>query len=73
MVAHSGEERRLKVFESRVQRRRFGHKRDDVKREWRKVGNEELNDLYFSPNIFWLMKSRGMIWVMHVARIGKRR
>ena len=47
MVAQFGEEGRLRVFESRVQRRIFVHKRDDVEREWRKVRNEELNDLYF--------------------------
>jgi len=61
------------VFESRVQRSRFGHERDDVKREWTKVGNEELNGLFFSPVIFWVMKSSGMMWAMHVSRIGKRK
>ena len=45
------EERRLRVFENRVLRRIFGPKRDGVKREWRKLHNAELNDLYFSPNI----------------------
>ena len=45
------EERRLKVFENRVLRRIFGPKRDVVKREWRKLHNEKLNDLYCSPNI----------------------
>ena len=44
------EERRLKVFENRVLRRIFGPKRDVVKREWRKLHNEKLNDLYYSPN-----------------------
>ena len=47
------EERRLRVFVNRVLRRIFGCKRDEVTREWRKLCNEELNDLYFSPNIVW--------------------
>jgi hypothetical protein len=54
------EERRLRVFENRVLRRVFGHKRDEVTREWRKLHKEELNDLYFSPNIVWAIKSRKM-------------
>jgi len=46
------EESRLNVFESRVLRRIFGPKRDEITSEWRKLPNEELNDLYSSPNIF---------------------
>jgi len=46
------------VFENRVLRRIFGPKRDEVIREWRKLHNEELNDLYSSLNIFWVIKSR---------------
>jgi len=46
------EERRLRVFENRVLRSIFGPKRDEVRREWGKLHNEELNDLYSSPNIF---------------------
>ena len=70
MVAHTGEERRLRVCGSRVLRGIFGHKRDDVKQEWRKLHNEELNDLYFSPNRILVMKSRGMMWAVYVARMG---
>jgi len=65
------EERRLRVFENRVSRRIFGPKRDEVTRQWRKLHNEELNDLYFSPNIVWVKKSRRMWWAVHVASIGE--
>ena len=51
------EERRLRVFENRVLRRVFGPKRDGVTRERRKLHNGELNDLYYSPNIFRVIKS----------------
>jgi hypothetical protein len=67
------EERRLRVFESRVLRRIFGHKRDEIEWKWRKLYNEELNDLYCSPNIVCVIKSRRMRWVGHVARVGERR
>jgi len=53
-------ERRLGVFENRVLRRVFGPKRDEVTGEWRKLLNEELNDLYSLPNIVWVVKSRRM-------------
>ena len=51
------EERRLRMFENRVLRRIFGPKRDKVTRKWRKLHNEELNDLYSSPNIVRVIKS----------------
>jgi hypothetical protein len=59
------------VFENRVLRRIFGSKRDEATGEWRRLGNKELNDLYSSPNIFRVIKSRGMRWAGHVARMGK--
>jgi hypothetical protein len=58
------------VFENRVLRRRFGSKRDEVTGEWRRLHNEELNDLYSSPNIIRVIKSRRMRWVGHVACMG---
>jgi len=63
------EERKLRVFENRVLRRRFGPRRDEVTGEWRRLHNVELNDLYFSPNIVRVMKSRRVRWAGHVARM----
>ena len=54
-------------------RRTFGLKRGEVTREWRKLHNEELNDMYSSPNIVRVIKSRTVRWVEHVARMGERR
>jgi hypothetical protein len=54
------EEHRLRVFENRVLRRIFGPKRDEVTGEWRKFLNEELHNLYSSPNIIRMIKSRRM-------------
>ena len=65
------EERKLKVFENMALRRIFGPRRDEVKGEWRRLHNEELNDLYSSPNIVRVIKSRRMRWAEHVARIGE--
>ena len=67
------EERRLRVFENRVLRRVFGPKRDEVTGEWRKLHNEELKDLYSSPSIVHVVKSRRMRWAGHVARMGEER
>jgi hypothetical protein len=66
------EERRLRAFENRVLRRVFGSKRDELTGEWRKLHNKELNDLYCSPNIGRVIKSRKMRWAGHVARMGER-
>jgi hypothetical protein len=65
------EERRLRVFENRVLRRIFGPKRDEVTGERRKLYNEELHDLYSSPNTVRVIKSRRMRWAEHVARMGR--
>jgi len=61
------------VFENKVLRRIFGPKRKEVTGEWRRLNNEELNDLYCSSNIVRVTKSRRMRWAGHVARMGERR
>ena len=61
------------MFENRVLRRIFGPKRDRVTGEWRKLHNEELNDLYTSPNIVRVIKSRTLRWAGHVARMEEGR
>jgi hypothetical protein len=61
------------VFENKVLRRIFGPKRDEVTGGERKLHNEELRDLYSSPSIIRIIKSRRMSWVEHVARIGEKR
>jgi hypothetical protein len=67
------EEHRLRVFENRVLRRIFGPKRDEVMGEWRRLHNEELCDLYSSPSIIRISKSRRMRLAGHVARMGEKR
>ena len=66
------EECRLRVFENRLLRI-FGPKGDEVTREWRKLSNEELNDLYPSPNVVRVIKSIRMRWAGHVARMRESR
>jgi hypothetical protein len=66
------EEQRLRVFENRLLRRIFGPKRDEVTGEWRRLRNEELNDLYSSPNTIRAIISRRMRWAEHVARMGEK-
>jgi hypothetical protein len=66
------EERKLRVFENMVLRRIFGPKREEVTGEWRRLHNEELNDLYSSPSIVRVIKSR-MGWAGHGARRGEER
>jgi hypothetical protein len=61
------EEHKLRVFENRVLRRIFGPKREGVTGGWRKLHNEELHNLYSSPNIIRIIKLRRMRWVGHVA------
>jgi hypothetical protein len=67
------EEHRLWVFENRVLRRMFGLKRDEVTEGWRKLHNEELHNLYSSPSIIRMIKSRRMRWAGHVTCIGEKR
>jgi hypothetical protein len=66
------EEHRLRVYENRVLRM-FVPKRDEVTGKWRKLHNEELNDLYSSPDIVRVIKSRSLRWVGHAACVGERR
>jgi hypothetical protein len=67
------EKLRLRVFENRALRGIFGPKRYEVTKEWRKLHEEELNNLYSSPNIIGVIKSGRLRWAGHVARMGKRR
>ena len=71
MVAYMEGGTRLRVFENGVLRRIFGPRRDEVTGELRKPYNEELNDLYYSPNIVRVIKSRIMRWTGYVARMGR--
>ena len=67
------EERKLRLFENMLLRRIFGPRRNEVKGEWRRMHNEELNGLHSSPNIVRVIKSRRMRWAGHVARMGEER
>jgi hypothetical protein len=67
------EEHKLRVFENKVLGRIFGPKRDGVTGGWRKLHNEELRNLYSSPNIIRIIKWRRMRWAGHVARMGEKR
>jgi len=67
------DEHSLRVSENMVLRRIFESKRDEATGEWRKLHNEELNDLNCSPNIVRVIKSIRMRWAGHVARMGERR
>ena len=66
-------ERKQRVSENKVLRRIFGPRRDEVTGDWRRLHNDELNDLYWSPNIPWVIKWRRMRWAGHVARMGEER
>jgi hypothetical protein len=65
-------EHRLNVSQKGVPRKIFEPERDEVTREWRKAHNQKLQNLYPSPNIIRVIKSRRMRWVGHVARMGKQ-
>jgi hypothetical protein len=67
------EEHRLRAFENRILRRKFGPKRNEVTGEWRKLHNEELHILYSSPDIIRQVKSRRMRWAGHVTRMEEER
>jgi hypothetical protein len=67
------EKDKLSVFENRVLKRIFGHKRHEVIGEWRRLHNEELYDRYSSTNVIRVIKLRGIRWAGHKARVGERR
>jgi len=66
------EERKLRVFQNKVLRRIFGPRMDELTGDWRRLHNEELNDLYCSPTIVRVIKARRMRWAGHVARMGEK-
>jgi len=68
-----GEEMKMRVFENRVLRKIFGPRRDEATGEWRRLHNELLNDLYSSPNIVRVIKSRRIGWAGHVLHTGEER
>ena len=63
----------MKVIVTENLRRIFGPRKDEVTGEWRRLHNEELNDLYSSPNNVWVIKSRRLRWAGHVARMGEEK
>jgi hypothetical protein len=67
------EEHRLRVFDNREKRNVCRRTRDEVTGEWRRLHNEKLNELYSSPNIIRVMKSRITRWTGHISRIGERK
>jgi len=67
------EERKLRVFENMMLRRTFGPRSEEVTGERWRLHSEELNDLYSSPNIVRVIKSRRMRWAEHVVRMGEER
>ena len=73
MVPILREERRRRVFENMVLRRIFGPKRDEVTGEWKELNSEEFNDLYSSPKIIRMIKSRRMRWAGLVARMAEKK
>jgi len=73
LVFHTAGGKKLMLFENMVLRRIFGPRKVEVTGEWRRLHNKELNDLYSSPNILRVIKSRRMRWVGHVARMGEKR
>jgi hypothetical protein len=72
MGAKLGLSHRLRFSKNRVLRKIFGPKRDEVTGEWRRLHEEELSDLYYSPNVLGVIKSRNIRWAGHVARMGER-
>jgi hypothetical protein len=72
LVSHFGEEHRLRDFENRVLRWKFGPKKEGYG-SWGELNNDELHDLYYSPNIFRVIKSRRMRWAGHVESLGEGR
>jgi hypothetical protein len=73
LVSHIEGGTKTEGFKNKVQRTIFGPKRDEATGEWRRLHNEELNDLYSPPNVIWVTKSRRMRWAGHVACMGENR